>query len=221
MLRRWACAAALSLLVVMLALTAPAARAQVGMTNTAANAQAAPAMGAAPMAAAPAASPTVSHDAAVRGTAPAYTLGSGDRLRVTVFGEQDLSGEFEVSSTGKIAMPLIGEVNVAGLTLAQVSGNIGEKLTNGYLRDPKVNIDVMNYRPFFILGEVIKPGSYPFVNGMTVVNAVAVAGGYTYRADKDDITIVRAADAQKTEKKITETDMVYPGDVVRIPERFF
>lgn len=151
----------------------------------------------------------------------AYTLGSGDRLRVTVFGEQDLSGEFEVSTTGKIAMPLIGEVPVSGLTVGQVSAAIAEKLTNGYLRDPKVNIDVMNYRPFFILGEVIKPGSYPYVSGMTTINAVAVAGGYTYRADKDDMTVVRANDPTKKEQKIGETGMVYPGDVVRVPERFF
>jgi protein involved in polysaccharide export with SLBB domain len=151
----------------------------------------------------------------------AYTLGSGDRLRVTVFGEQDLSGEFEVNNTGKIAMPLIGEVNVGGMTVAQVSASIAEKLSNGYLKDPKVNIDVMNYRPFFILGEVMKPGSYPYVSGLTVVNAVAVAGGYTYRADKNDVTVVRAGDASKREQKIDETAMVYPGDVVRVPERFF
>jgi protein involved in polysaccharide export with SLBB domain len=143
-------------------------------------------------------------------TATGYTLGSGDRLRVTVFGEQDLSGEFEVNSIGKIAMPLIGEINVAGLTIGQVSSAIAQKLSTGYLRDPKINIDVLNYRPFFILGEVLKPGSYPYVSGMSVVNAVAVAGGYTYRADKDGLTVVRAADPQKTEAKVGEVGMVYP-----------
>lgn len=151
----------------------------------------------------------------------AYTLGPGDRLRVTVFGEQELSGEFDVDSVGKINMPLIGEVPVAKLTIAQAANSIVTKLNGGYLRDPKVNIDVMNYRPFFILGEVLKPGNYPYANGMTVVNAVAVAGGYTYRADKDGVTVVRANDQSKTEYHLDETGPVYPGDVVRVPERFF
>lgn len=162
----------------------------------------------------------VNDNATKAGTA-AYTLGPGDRLRVTVFGEQDLSGEFEVDSIGKISMPLIGDVQVAQLTISQVSSSIAQKLSNGYLRDPKVSIDVMNYRPFFILGEVIKPGSYPYANGMTIVNAVALAGGYTYRADKDDVTVVRANDPSKAEQKVPETGVVYPGDVVRVPERFF
>jgi len=153
--------------------------------------------------------------------APAYTLGSGDRLRITVFGEHDLSGEFEVNNVGKISMPLIGDIEVAKMTVAQAADSITQKLSGGYLRDPKVSIDVLNYRPFFILGEVIKPGSYPYVSGMTVVNAVAVAGGYTYRAGIEGVTVVRANDANKTEQKIEETGMVYPGDVVRVPERFF
>jgi len=151
----------------------------------------------------------------------AYTLGSGDRLRITVFGEPELSGEFDVDSIGKISMPLIGDLPVAKLTIAEVSHSIVEKLTTGYLRDPKVNIDVMNYRPFFIMGEVLKPSNYPYANGMTVVNAIAMAGGYTYRADKDNITVVRECDAKKTEYKIEEIGSVFPGDVVRVPERFF
>ena len=151
----------------------------------------------------------------------AYTLGTGDRLRVTVFGEPELSGEFDVDSIGKISMPLIGDVPVMGLTISQASNSIVQKLVGGYLKDPKVSIDVMNYRPFFILGEVLKPGSYPSTSNLTVVNAVAMAGGYTYRADKDDITIVRANDPRKTEQKIGETGTVMPGDVLRVPERFF
>ncbi|MBI1273562.1 MAG: polysaccharide export protein [Alphaproteobacteria bacterium] len=150
-----------------------------------------------------------------------YRLGAGDRLRVTVFGEPDLSGDFEVDSTGRLSMPLIGQVQATNTTISQVSKAIESLLSQGYLRDPKVSIDVLNYRPFFILGEVMKPGSYPYVNGLTVVNAVALAGGYTYRADKGDITIVRAGDTSKTEYKIDEVGEVMPGDVVRVPERFF
>ncbi len=150
-----------------------------------------------------------------------YTLGPGDKLRITVFGEKDLSGEFDVDGGGNISMPLIGNVVVVKRTVAQIINDIEGQLRGGYLRDPKVSIDVVNYRPFFILGEVLKPGSYPYVSGMTVVNAVALAGGYTYRADKDDITIVRAADSAKKEQKAGETGAVMPGDVVRVPERFF
>lgn len=151
----------------------------------------------------------------------AYTLGPGDRLRIKVFNEQELSGEFDVDSVGKINMPLVGEIPVAKMTIAQVTNSIVDKLNTGYLRDPKVSVEVMNYRPFFILGEVMKPGNYPYVNGMTAVNAVAVAGGYTYRADKDSLTVVRAGDQSKTEYQLDETGAVYPGDVVRVPERFF
>ena len=99
--------------------------------------------------------------AASAATAPskAYTLGPGDRLRVTVFNEKELSGEFDVDSVGKINMPLVGEIPVAKLTIAEVTNSIVDKLNTGYLRDPKVSIDVMNYRPFFILGEVLKPGN--------------------------------------------------------------
>lgn len=151
----------------------------------------------------------------------AYTLGPGDRLRIKVFNEQELSGEFDVDSIGKINMPLVGELSVAKMTIAQVTSSIVDKLNTGYLRDPKVSVEVMNYRPFFILGEVMKPGNYPYVNGMNAVNAVAVAGGYTYRADKDGLTVVRANDQAKTEYHLDETGAVYPGDVVRVPERFF
>ncbi|MGB4100568.1 MAG: polysaccharide biosynthesis/export family protein [Alphaproteobacteria bacterium] len=150
-----------------------------------------------------------------------YTLGPGDKVRVTTFGEQDLSGEFEVGGAGKISMPLVGDIAVTGRTVTQVISSIEEKLRGGYLRDPKVNIDVLNYRPFFILGEVIKPGSYPYVSGMTVVNAVALAGGYTYRADKDGVTIEHAGNPNKKEQKADETGPVLPGDIVRVPERFF
>lgn len=151
----------------------------------------------------------------------AYTLGPGDKVKITVFGEEQLSGEFEVDSTGKISMPLAGDVPAVGQTVNQVSSTIVQRLTTGYLRDPKVSVEVLTYRPFFILGEVMKPGSFPYASGMTVVNAVALAGGYTYRADKGDITVKRAADPSKTKYHIEETGFVGPGDVVEVPERFF
>jgi protein involved in polysaccharide export with SLBB domain len=149
-----------------------------------------------------------------------YVLGVGDKLQITVFGEDDLSGEFQVSSTGTLSMPLVGEIPAAGQTAATVQHEIEAKLGNGYMKDPHVSLQVSTYRPFFIVGEVMKPGSYTYVNGMTVINAVALAGGYTYRADKDDIK-VKHGGVQGQEQHGEETTAVQPGDVVTIPERFF
>ncbi len=149
-----------------------------------------------------------------------YILGVGDKLRVTVFGEPDLSGPFEVASTGTISMPLIGGVKAAGLTLSGMQKAIAAKLRDGYMKDPRVSVEVVNYRPFFIIGEVMKPGSYDYVNGMSVITAVALAGGYTYRADKDGITI-KPSGPGKDEIRVEENAPVRPGDVVRVPERFF
>lgn len=148
-----------------------------------------------------------------------YVLGTGDQIRLTVYGEDDLSGQYEVGSTGMVALPLIGEVNAAGRTIAEFESAVAARLKQGYLKDPRVSAQVANYRPFFILGEVSKPGSYPYVNGMTVLNAVALAGGYTYRADKDGVTITHAAAAK--ENDVRENAAVMPGDIIRVPERLF
>jgi len=149
-----------------------------------------------------------------------YVLGVGDKLQITVFGEDDLSGEFQVSSTGTISMPLVGEIPAAGQTTTYVQAAIVSRLANGYMKDPHVSLQVSSYRPFFIVGEVMKPGSYTYVNGMTVINAVALAGGYTYRADKDGIKLKHGG-PQGQEQGVEETTPVLPGDVVTIPERFF
>jgi polysaccharide export outer membrane protein len=152
---------------------------------------------------------------------PVYTLGSGDKVRITVFGEPDLSGEFEVSGDGQLSLPLIGSVSADGKTLSTLGTDIQTKLMDGYLVDPKVSVEVLNYRPFYILGEVKEPGSYPFVNGMSVLNAVALGGGFTYRADKDDILIIRGGDESRKPEKATPETIVLPGDIVRVEERFF
>lgn len=150
-----------------------------------------------------------------------YVLGTGDKIKLTVYGETDLSGEYEVSSTGVISLPLIGTIPAAQHTIHDFEQAVTSKLAEGYLRDPRVSAQVINYRPFFILGEVSKPGSYPYVNGMTIINAVALAGGYTYRADKKDVSITRASDPEKKEVQVPEDARVMPGDVIRVPERFF
>lgn len=149
-----------------------------------------------------------------------YVLGTSDKVKIIVFGEAELSGDFEVNSTGQISMPLIGSIQGSGQTVAQLQTALTQKLSSGYLRDPRVSVEVQSYRPFFILGEVTKPGSYPYVNGMSVVSAVALAGGYTYRADKDDIKMKRGGEDAK-EEIVKEETPVLPGDVITVPERFF
>jgi len=152
---------------------------------------------------------------------PGYTLGPGDKIHVTVFGEADLSGDFDISDQGIVALPLIGPVNVNGKTISEAETLITARYAKDYLVNPRVNVAVLNYRPFYILGEVQKPGSYPYVSGLTVINAVALAGGYTPRANTSHIVITRASDRAAGEKEVPQTAAVFPGDVVRVPERFF
>lgn len=149
-----------------------------------------------------------------------YRLGTGDKLKVTVFGEDDASGEYEIDGTGAISARLIGRVAVKGMTVSEVEQMlIDQYRSRGFFRNPRISIELVNLRPFFILGEVEKRGSYPYVNGLTVAQAVAIAGGYTYRASRGRITIQRVG-APK-EEPATEDTLVYPGDIVRVPERFF
>lgn len=150
-----------------------------------------------------------------------YTLASGDKIKITVFGQKDLSGEFEVNGDGKISMPLIGEVELNGLTLNQAERNIIKLLKDGYLKRPKVSVEVENYRPFYIIGEVNKPGNYPYVNGMTALNAVAIAEGFTYRANEKKLVIIRAADPERKEQILPPTTIILPGDFINVKERFF
>jgi protein involved in polysaccharide export with SLBB domain len=151
----------------------------------------------------------------------AYRLGVGEKIRVTVYNEKDLCGDFDVNDQGEIALPLIGQVKVLGLTIAQAEALLTEKYRKDYLVNPRITVEVLNYRPFFILGEVKNPGSYPYMNGMTVVNAIALAGGYTPRANKNQIRIKRASDPEAGEKVVGEDAPVLPNDVLRVPERFF
>ncbi len=150
-----------------------------------------------------------------------YKLGTGDRLRVTVFGEEDLSGEFDIDGTGSVALPLIGNQKAAGIDVRALEKNVEKLLADGYLVSPRVSIEVMNFRPFFILGEVNEPGSYPYVNGLTVINAVALAGGFTHRARTDRVIITRGKGDNKEELEAEEDTAVFPGDSLRVTERFF
>ena len=151
----------------------------------------------------------------------AYRLGSGDEMRITVFGEDDMTNTYKVDGTGAISLPLIGNVQAGGLTVAELQTSIAQHLAQGFVLNPRVSVQVMNYRPFFILGEVNKPNQYPYVEGMKIINAVAVAGGYTYRADESDMTITRGNDTTRTKQRATPDTVVLPGDTIEIEERYF
>jgi protein involved in polysaccharide export with SLBB domain len=150
-----------------------------------------------------------------------YLLGPGDQLRVQVFGQSDLSGTFVVSQYGTIAFPLIGEVRVTGLTTQAVTEKMADALSPDYIREPKVSVEVVSFRPFYILGEVNRPGTYPFTSDLTVMSAVATAGGFTYRANSQQVFIKHEDEAQERSYPLTSTMPVRPGDTVRIGERFF
>jgi protein involved in polysaccharide export with SLBB domain len=159
--------------------------------------------------------------AAEGSSADDYRLASGDEIRVTVFGHEDLSGEFEVNSTGDVSLPLIREVQAEGATVSELEERIIDALKPDYLIHPRVSVEILNYRPFYIVGEVNTPGSYPYVNGMTVLNAVAVSGGFTYRARKNRVSIKRANGGRTVELQAELTSQVHPGDVIEVSERFF
>lgn len=150
-----------------------------------------------------------------------YRLGSGDRLRIIVFGEDTLSGEYTVDGSGAVSLPLIGEVAADGLTLREFQRAVEASLREGYLNDPRVSAEVMNFRPYYILGEVGSPGEYPFTSGLTVINAVATAGGFSYRANTRRVFIKRAGSDREVEYPLTVNTPVQPGDTIRIGERFF
>ena len=152
---------------------------------------------------------------------PAYKLGPGDKVRVTIFDEDDLSGEFDVNDQGEVSLPLLGQVEAGGKTLAEFQALMTQKYGGSFLVNPRISVEVLNYRPFFILGEVKNPASYPCTSGMTVINAVALAGGYTPRANKRSIRIRRSGETTAKEQEVDEDAPVLPGDVITVPERFF
>ena len=150
-----------------------------------------------------------------------YRLGSGDRLRVIVFGQDNLSNSYSVGSTGTIAMPLIGGVRAQGLTTSELERAIEARLRQGYLREPSVSVEVEAFRPFFVLGEVGVPGQYPFINGITVQKAIAVAGGFTPRAVEGSVDITRVVDGIPVTFAEPLSYPVRPGDTLTVGERFF
>jgi polysaccharide biosynthesis/export protein len=152
-----------------------------------------------------------------------YTLGPGDKLRITVFGEETLTGEYGVTGAGDVSFPLIGNIPVAGRSIEDVQAELTTRLGSGYIADPRVSAEIITYRPYYILGEVGKPGQYDFAVGLTVEQAVAAAGGFTYRANSRRVFLKRATDTREMLVDLRETPSfpVRPGDTIRIGERFF
>jgi polysaccharide export outer membrane protein len=151
-----------------------------------------------------------------------YKLGPGDKVRLTVFGEESLSGEFIVANNGAVAVPLVGEVPAGGLTPSAFQVAVQERLTSsGMVKTPRVSADVISYRPFYILGEVSKPGQYPYAVGLTVTKAVATAGGFTYRANNKIVFVTREGQTREVPISLTAASLIGPGDTLRIAERHF
>lgn len=148
-------------------------------------------------------------------------LAAGDKIRVTVFGEDKISGDYDIDTAGYVSLPLAGSVMAAGLSKPELERELARKLSGDYLKSPKVTVSVINFRPFFILGEVEKPGEYQYRSGMNVLSAMAMAGGPTYRASRSSVLIQRAGTTQLKEYPLDTTVSILPGDLVRVPERYF
>lgn len=155
-------------------------------------------------------------------TSAAYRLGPGDQVRIITLADDQMTGAFRVNDTGAIALPMLGPIQASGLTTVQLEQVLAGALAKAQLiQNPSVSVEVTAYRPIFVLGEVNRPGEFPYQPGMTVVSAVAVAGGYTYRAIEDRASVVRSVNGVTTEALATRQSIVQPGDVITIYERRF
>lgn len=150
-----------------------------------------------------------------------YRLGPGDHLHITVFGEQELTGDYVVAASGSVSFPLVGEVPAQGLTPEQLSQTIANGLNQGYLREARVATAVSAYRPFYILGEVQRPGTYPYAANLDAMSAIATAGGFTYRGSHRRVFIKREGESQEHEYRLDGSVPIRPGDTIRVAERFF
>jgi len=153
--------------------------------------------------------------------AASYVLGPNDRVRLKVYGEPDIAGEYEVDNNGNVSIPLAGHIKAAGLTTRQLERSIASALSKGIVRDPRVNVEIALYRPYYILGEVKKGGEYPYRLGLTVMDAVASAGGFTYRANENKVYLRRSGAGAEEIYALDAPVPVFPGDNIRIPERYF
>jgi protein involved in polysaccharide export with SLBB domain len=159
--------------------------------------------------------------APVRGSTADYKLGPNDHTRIIVFGQPTLTGEYVLDGNGVLSFPLIGNVKASGMTPMELQHAIAGKLDPDFLRNPSVSVEVSTRRPFYVMGEVQKPGSYPFVTDMTVLNAIATAGGNTYRANMYSFYVKRVHNGRTVRIAATQETMLQPGDTVEVRERYF
>jgi len=150
-----------------------------------------------------------------------YRLGAGDKLQINVFNQEGLTGEYTLDGNGRFTMHLIGKVSAEGLTPTELETLLVSKLKPDYLVNPRISVRIQNFRPFYIIGEVKSPSSYAYVDGMSYLTAVAIAGGFTYRAKKGDVYVVRGDDPEREEIKLDVNEKVRPGDIIRVAERLF
>ena len=155
------------------------------------------------------------------GAESAYQLGLGDRIRISVFNQEDLSGDYSLDGKGRFSMPLIGAVKAEGLTPAQLENLLTSKFKPDYLVNPRVYVQVISYRPYYLIGEALGTGAFPYIAGMTYLKAIAIAGGFSYRAKKDYVFVIRAEDIEQEEVKVDINERVKPGDIIRVAERMF
>jgi len=150
-----------------------------------------------------------------------YRLGVGDKVRVNVFGEPDLSGTYEINPTGNVSLPLAGDVQAAGLDANALKENARRKYADGYLKNPRITVEVVGYRPIYVHGEVRTAGEFPYKSGLRLRDAIALAGGYTYRANTGYILLSRSGQPRESRVNVAADLAVLPGDNIRIPERYF
>jgi polysaccharide export outer membrane protein len=150
-----------------------------------------------------------------------YRLASGDKVHIAVFNEQNLSGDYVIGPDGRITLPLAGPVQAAGLTVPQFQAAVVKSLSNGFVQDPSVTVTASDLRPYYILGEVNKPGRYSYSPDLTVMQAVATAEGFTYRADSTAVYIRHKSEPSEKEISLTATTAVMPGDTIRVAQRYF
>jgi Periplasmic protein involved in polysaccharide export len=157
----------------------------------------------------------------MRGSGGPYVLGPGDRLRIKVYNEAELTGEYEINSAGYVSLPLVGQVKASGITTSQLERKIKASMKGRVSQDPQVSVEVAAYAPFYIYGEVKKAGEYPFRPGLTVADAVATAGGLTYRANENEVYLRRAGSVAEQIVTLNHPVRVFPGDNIRVSERMF
>jgi polysaccharide export outer membrane protein len=150
-----------------------------------------------------------------------YVLGPGDKLRLTVYGETDLSGEFTIDGSGYARLPLIGQTRAAGYTARQLEQQIAAMLSRGYMKSPRVSVDISTYRPFYVIGAVNRPGQYPFVEHMSAMNAIALAGGFNPSAVESVIFVRHEGSNKEEEVPADQATVIYPGDVIKVHTTFF